>query len=171
MPRWEPRLLLANQWIIWRSDAVHLNGVAGGLGEIRTLFFVVVVVVVVFLFFFNGFSLFVIGRYRSYFHNEIDTIRTMQVLWLLSTFFQRYDLHCRRHFLIVFFAISKVDGGYTSWEDWLDCSFSCGGGKRRRFRKCTNPVPQYGGKDCSSLGPSVETDDCNTNLCPGICLI
>lgn len=28
-------------------------------------------------------------------------------------------------------------------------------------------MPQHGGKDCSSLGPSTETEECNTNGCPG----
>lgn len=168
MPRWEQPVILANQWNIRRSDAVHLNGVTRGMSEIRTLIFVVVDFSFTFL---GGFSLFIIGQYkRHYINNWIDTISTMGVLWLSSIIFQSYDLDCRRHFPIVFFAISQVDGGYTSWEDWSDCSFSCGGGKRRRSRKCTNPVPQYGGKDCSSLGPSDETEDCNTNLCPGICL-
>ncbi|XP_078367511.1 coadhesin-like isoform X2 [Oculina patagonica] len=59
-----------------------------------------------------------------------------------------------------------IDGGYSEWEEWSDCSLSCGGGKRSRHRQCTNPVPQHGGKDCKELGPATETEDCNTNGCP-----
>ncbi|XP_078346313.1 uncharacterized protein LOC144631689 isoform X2 [Oculina patagonica] len=58
-----------------------------------------------------------------------------------------------------------VDGGYTEWEQWTDCSVKCGGGKRSRHRQCTNPVPQHGGKDCKDLGPAIETEDCNKDGC------
>ncbi|KAL9955598.1 hypothetical protein ACROYT_G036941 [Oculina patagonica] len=57
-----------------------------------------------------------------------------------------------------------IDGGYTEWEEWTECSLTCGGGRRRRYRQCTNPVPQYGGEDCS--GPAEDIEDCNTDGCP-----
>ncbi|KAL9956665.1 hypothetical protein ACROYT_G038180 [Oculina patagonica] len=59
-----------------------------------------------------------------------------------------------------------VDGGYGEWESWGDCSVTCGGGQRARSRKCNNPAPQHGGKDCKDLGPANETEDCNKNGCP-----
>jgi len=71
------------------------------------------------------------------------------------------------HLNISIFRFYQVDGGYTAWEEWGECSLSCGGGRRTRHRQCTNPVPQHGGKDCSSLGPSTETEECNSNGCPG----
>lgn len=61
-----------------------------------------------------------------------------------------------------------VDGGFGDWSLYGACSASCGGGKRRRTRSCDNPTPAYGGKNCSSLGPSMETMACNTQKCPGI---
>ena len=67
------------------------------------------------------------------------------------------------------FACFVVDGGYSNWNSWGDCSVSCGGGRKARSRSCNNPAPQHGGKDCSSLGPSLETTACNTNGCPGKC--
>lgn len=67
------------------------------------------------------------------------------------------------------FACFVVDGGYSNWNSWSDCSVSCGGGRKARSRSCNNPAPQHGGKDCSSLGPSLETTACNTNGCPGKC--
>ncbi|CAH3038827.1 unnamed protein product [Porites evermanni] len=59
-----------------------------------------------------------------------------------------------------------VDGGYSNWNSWSDCSVSCGGGRKARSRSCNNPAPQHGGKDCSSLGPSFQTIACNTMGCP-----
>ena len=36
-----------------------------------------------------------------------------------------------------------------------------------RSRQCTNPSPEFGGKDCSSLGASTETMKCKNDPCPG----
>ena len=33
------------------------------------------------------------------------------------------------------------------------------------MRTCTNPVPQNGGNPC--YGPTTESRECNTQLCPG----
>ncbi|XP_029202215.2 uncharacterized protein LOC114966489 [Acropora millepora] len=59
-----------------------------------------------------------------------------------------------------------VNGGYSTWTEWSDCSLSCGGGQSLRSRTCTNPRPQHGGKKCTTLGHSVETKRCNTSACP-----
>ncbi|RMX52485.1 hypothetical protein pdam_00013777, partial [Pocillopora damicornis] len=58
-----------------------------------------------------------------------------------------------------------IDGGYSEWEDWGECSVSCGRGSRSRRRSCNNPVPQNGGSDCSSLGPMEEFESCNMQPC------
>ncbi|RMX52480.1 hypothetical protein pdam_00013778 [Pocillopora damicornis] len=58
-----------------------------------------------------------------------------------------------------------VNGGYTTWSKWSECSAKCGGGTRSRSRECTNPTPQYGGKDCSDLGPKTQEEDCNKDGC------
>ena len=60
-----------------------------------------------------------------------------------------------------------VDGGFSNWLEWSDCSATCGGGSRARSRKCDNPVPQYQGKNC--VGLSLETEDCNEEECPSWC--
>ncbi|XP_022809965.1 coadhesin-like, partial [Stylophora pistillata] len=57
-----------------------------------------------------------------------------------------------------------IDGGYSNWLEWSDCSATCGGGRRARSRKCDNPIPQYDGKNC--VGPSLQTEDCNMKDCP-----
>ena len=38
---------------------------------------------------------------------------------------------------------------------------------QERIRNCTNPVPDKGGKDCSSLGDNSQTRTCNAIPCPG----
>ncbi|CAC5383758.1 HMCN [Mytilus coruscus] len=40
-----------------------------------------------------------------------------------------------------------IDGGYTLWSEWDDCSQICKG-KTTRTRKCHNPTPCNGGIDC-----------------------
>ena len=59
-----------------------------------------------------------------------------------------------------------VAGGYTQWSNFSRCSFSCGGGTRYRTRNCTNPIPQHGGDNCSSVGKSLNVKECNTKACP-----
>ena len=60
-----------------------------------------------------------------------------------------------------------VNGGYTEWSKWSSCSVTCGGGTIKRQRNCTNPSPQFGGKDCSGSGPELLTQQCNPQKCPG----
>ncbi|XP_069120192.1 cell surface hyaluronidase-like [Argopecten irradians] len=56
-----------------------------------------------------------------------------------------------------------VDGGFSEWSEWLECTAMCGGGKSVRNRKCDNPSPQNGGHDC--VGESEGIKDCNTHRC------
>merc|ERR1719309_1567476 len=59
-----------------------------------------------------------------------------------------------------------VDGGWSTWSDWGDCSTTCAKGQETRTRKCTNPSPKYGGKDCR--GEKKETQACSqTTFCSG----
>ncbi|KAF5272830.1 hypothetical protein FQR65_LT00426 [Abscondita terminalis] len=60
--------------------------------------------------------------------------------------------------------IPPQDGHWSEWKNWSDCSVSCGGGFRRRYRKCDNPPPKYGGQEC--IGCEVEHEICNTHACP-----
>lgn len=56
-----------------------------------------------------------------------------------------------------------IDGGYTEWSDYSECSTSCGDGIKTRTRTCTAPEPENGGLDCQ--GPSTETAPCS-KPCP-----
>uniref|UniRef100_A0A672PEE4 ADAM metallopeptidase with thrombospondin type 1 motif 14 n=1 Tax=Sinocyclocheilus grahami TaxID=75366 RepID=A0A672PEE4_SINGR len=57
------------------------------------------------------------------------------------------------------------DGGWSSWGKFGSCSRTCGGGVRSRSRQCNNPVPAYGGRDCT--GTTFDYQVCNIEDCPG----
>ncbi|XP_033759819.1 coadhesin-like [Pecten maximus] len=57
-----------------------------------------------------------------------------------------------------------IDGNWSSWQNWNDCSTTCGGGIRNRTRNCDNPTPQHNGLDC--VGPNSETSGCDEATCP-----
>ena len=63
--------------------------------------------------------------------------------------------------------ILAVNGRWGSFGDYGECTVTCGGGSRSRFRECNNPVPQHGGDDCTVDGSTyIETKTCNENICP-----
>ena len=55
-----------------------------------------------------------------------------------------------------------VDGVWTEWSEWDDCSAPCGIGAQNRNRTCI--PPKFGGVDC--VGNYTETALCNTHPCP-----
>ncbi|XP_062599842.1 coadhesin-like, partial [Saccostrea cucullata] len=57
-----------------------------------------------------------------------------------------------------------VDGGWTDWTGWSPCSVTCGTGVNNRTRACTQPVPMYGGLNCT--GANTDTQPCNKSDCP-----
>lgn len=59
-----------------------------------------------------------------------------------------------------------IDGGYTQWSNYSECTKSCGIGEQVRYRNCTNPIPRHGGKTCDVLGPPMQVRVCNTHPCP-----
>lgn len=59
-----------------------------------------------------------------------------------------------------------VDGQWSNWTNWTTCSKSCGIGRQKRTRTCSNPSPAHGGKQCT--GQARETQDCNTQSCAGM---
>ncbi|KAM7443302.1 Bone morphogenetic protein 1 [Porites harrisoni] len=56
-----------------------------------------------------------------------------------------------------------VDGNWTRWSPWSQCSRRCGGGVQTRSRSCTNPQPAFGGSYCD--GRSLEKRPCNSQEC------
>ena len=59
-----------------------------------------------------------------------------------------------------------VDGGFTEWGDWTECSVKCGGGGvQTSTRSCTNPKPRFKGKKCE--GSTTKTRPCGLQPCAG----
>ncbi|XP_054271484.1 uncharacterized protein LOC128992100 [Macrosteles quadrilineatus] len=58
-------------------------------------------------------------------------------------------------------------GGWGSWTSWTQCTTTCSGGTRNRYRLCDSPPPRYGARFCE--GHALETERCGTALawdCP-----
>jgi len=66
-------------------------------------------------------------------------------------------------------AVKAVQGNYTEWSDWSDCSTTCGNGEKYRTRNCTNPPPAFGGMDCSFIGMDRDVQTCQKRACAGGC--
>ncbi|XP_060604364.1 coadhesin-like isoform X2 [Ruditapes philippinarum] len=58
-----------------------------------------------------------------------------------------------------------VDGDWSDWSPWHQCSVTCGGGKSFRSRSCSNPVPTNGGKPCKNPASFIERKSCGEVLC------
>ncbi|XP_063682344.1 A disintegrin and metalloproteinase with thrombospondin motifs adt-1-like [Bolinopsis microptera] len=56
-----------------------------------------------------------------------------------------------------------VDGGWSEFGSWFNCSESCGGGSQNRSRTCTNPIPAYKGRNC--VGTATQIKTCNNRPC------
>jgi len=59
-----------------------------------------------------------------------------------------------------------INGGYSKWAPYSECSATCGEGFKERERACNNPPPANGGADCAVLGEATETSKCNLKACP-----
>merc|ERR1712054_415238 len=53
---------------------------------------------------------------------------------------------------------SAVDGGWSNWGEYSECSVTCGGGTKTKTRACTNPAPANGGAKCE--GKSTNSKEC-----------
>ncbi|KAF7271026.1 hypothetical protein GWI33_016056 [Rhynchophorus ferrugineus] len=61
--------------------------------------------------------------------------------------------------------IVPTDGGWGEWQDWSECSRTCGGGISKSIRLCDSPRPEHGGKYCT--GKTIRYKSCNTQDCDG----
>ncbi|KAM8746417.1 hemicentin-1 isoform 1-T1 [Acanthopagrus schlegelii] len=57
-----------------------------------------------------------------------------------------------------------VDGNWSEWSLWEECSRTCGQGNRTRIRTCSKPPAQHGGRPCE--GKAVEVIMCSVRPCP-----
>lgn len=60
--------------------------------------------------------------------------------------------------------LRPIDGQWGNWENYGECSRTCGGGIKKKFRECNNPPPQNGGNYC--VGERVKYKNCGTKECP-----
>ena len=67
--------------------------------------------------------------------------------------------------LVVPCCLVSVDGGWSEWTVWTDCSVTCGTGSQSRSRTCNNPVPVSNGLDCD--GELTDTQVCTAFPCDG----
>ena len=58
-----------------------------------------------------------------------------------------------------------LDGQWSDWDRWSACTVTCGNGTKLRSRRCDDPEPLNGGRNCT--GKSEETAECATWICPG----
>lgn len=110
-------------------------------------------------------------------HCRLHRINRVQCIkrnnWLPHAFSQKNFLikgtqSSFKFLLIRHLILADIDGGFTEWSEWSECSATCGGGTHYRSRTCTNLPPKNDGKPCSeqvNLGPPKETENCNTQDC------
>ena len=58
-----------------------------------------------------------------------------------------------------------VDGNWSKYGPYEECSKTCGAGTQSRSRICNNPAPSHGGQTC--IGDAKQTRDCVLKECPG----
>jgi hypothetical protein len=59
--------------------------------------------------------------------------------------------------------IQAVNGSWSEWSNFTECSTSCGDGVQSRNRTCSNPPPQGNGLNCS--GEASDVQSCNLGIC------
>lgn len=64
----------------------------------------------------------------------------------------------------------SVDGSFSPWSQWSHCTVTCGtSAVSRRERRCNNPKPGTGGRDC--VGEWVQFKSCGRKPCSGETII
>ena len=50
-----------------------------------------------------------------------------------------------------------VHGGWASWSTWLSCTVTCAEGKQVRYRGCSRPAPENGGRQCAGINTEMRS--------------
>ncbi|ESO92403.1 hypothetical protein LOTGIDRAFT_120936 [Lottia gigantea] len=58
----------------------------------------------------------------------------------------------------------EVNGAWSLWGEWGDCSVTCEDGIRTRTRQCNHPPALHGGRPCK--GEDQQTKPCTLSQCP-----
>lgn len=53
-----------------------------------------------------------------------------------------------------------IHGSWSEFSSWTKCSRTCGIGVKQKQRKCNNPTPRFGGRQCE--GDDIFYELCNT---------
>ena len=85
-------------------------------------------------------------------------------IYKLSYTFILWFSHLSINALFIF-QFLVINGGWSPWGSWSECSQLCNNGTQDRTRSCTDPAPSGGGSYCP--GQSQDTQSCNTDRCPG----
>ena len=64
---------------------------------------------------------------------------------------------------VFYYLYTAINGGWSNWPDWGDCSTTCGKGTQSRERRCNNPNPQHRGRKCT--GEKAESRACENKPC------
>ena len=62
------------------------------------------------------------------------------------------------------FLLFEVNGVWSNYSDWSQCSVKCGAGVHTRLRSCDSPSPNRFGQDCE--GDAQEEAECVMEACP-----
>jgi len=57
-----------------------------------------------------------------------------------------------------------IDGNWGQWGNWTECSKTCIGGMQNRTRTCSDPIPQYGGFNCTDSNATTVSGDGMTEI-------
>ncbi|KAG5308607.1 ATS20 metalloproteinase, partial [Pseudoatta argentina] len=74
------------------------------------------------------------------------------------------DKWCHRGECVSRRNLEPVHGQWGEWGRYGECSRTCGGGIKRKYRECDNPAPNNGGNYC--IGERVKYRSCGTRECP-----
>lgn len=74
------------------------------------------------------------------------------------------DKWCHRGECVSRRNLEPVHGQWGEWGRYGECSRTCGGGVKRKYRECDNPAPKNGGNYC--IGERVKYRSCGTRECP-----
>ena len=78
-------------------------------------------------------------------------------------------VHNPEVYILIHSHIHSVDGQWTDWNNWTECSVSCDNGTHHRKRSCSNPLPDNGGEYCN--GDDIQIDSCILEPCRGIKIV
>lgn len=92
---------------------------------------------------------------RALQHGTLFRYGLLAICHICKSMRQKADFSC----------VLSVNGGWSAWTPWSQCSSECDSGVQTRERFCNSPSPQHGGSSCP--GPQIQTKDCNSHPCSG----